>query len=439
MDFVTGNSAPLSSNSNSNNSNDKNNHNNIRSSASATTTGKTICPHGVVCCVRMELFPCPPGQKPYTGLLTPNTVIEHGILRMSSAMKPPGELPKGSWTRTVVRATSGNKLRNARLFPCAALKFFRHNANSGNLLFGGSKIGQREMDYFAHCQCTTMTEQMPRLVVSGGMVPFTSVFVCTPSNLPTQAMWQIICFQSYTNFPHVLLCVFYRLFFFLTKKPFVKRFWAHSRFPLSLGLSDFCQYNVNGEPATTAMTTQEKEKTEEEEKEETQPPILNFPFALVIKPCIDLTTHPNNGMVANEGGGAAAAAADANDDDTENAFDRFLETVLTLSPETVLFDVFACATPQDVTDPSKLQRIGRIVTTSSMLPSSPDDGLFFKHQLKEEDYALRPDWEDALKTKIAIDRTVGTVGQLVGWKLFEQHIAQNTYIDFEESGKEAIP
>lgn len=61
-------------------------------------------------------------------------------------------------------------------------------------------------------------------------------------------------------------------------------------------------------------------------------------------------------------------------------------------------------------------------------------GIFFRHQRKEDDYNLRPRWREALETKIAIDDgdTQGTVGQLVGWKLFEQHIAEGTYVDFEK-------
>ena len=128
--------------------------------------GKIICPHAAMCCISMELFPCPEGEKPYTGLLTPAKNIEHGIIRLSSAMKPPGEM-KSYFARTLLRA-SGEKLRKSRLFPCAALKFFREGSSSGNLLFGGSKIGQRESNYFAHCMCTSMTEQMPALVVSAG-------------------------------------------------------------------------------------------------------------------------------------------------------------------------------------------------------------------------------------------------------------------------------
>ena len=124
-------------------------------------------------------------------------------------------------------------------------------------------------------------------------------------------------------------------------------------------------------------------------------------------------------------------------EDADTTFDHFLDKVLHVPADTVLFDVYACATPHDVPDPSKLQRIGRITTTSEMIPSVPTDGIFFKHQKKEDDYDLRPTWREALQTKIAIDegRTKGSVGQLTGWKLFEQHIAKQTFVDFEKDGE----
>lgn len=308
--------------------------------------GKTLCPHGAVCCVRVELFPCPDGVRPYTGLLTPGTTIEHGMMRLSSAMKPPGEAVESAWARTVLYAT-GNKLRNAKLFPCAALKIWRNQGHaSGNLLFGGSKIGQRETDYFRHCQSTSMTERMPRAV-----------------------------------------------------KPFVRKFWKYSDYPLSLGVSEFCSVDVNGQ--------------------QTPDVDVHFPFAVIIKPCLEWEEKDT----------LASSSSDA-----DSAFDNFLDGVLQVPEGTILFDVYACADPHHVPDPSKLQRIGRITTTSAMLPSVPSDGIFFKHQKKEDDYQLRPSWQQALQTRISIDegQTKGTVGQLVGWKLFEQHIAEGTYMDFEK-------
>lgn len=270
------------------------------SSSSATTTtpaaSKSLCPHGVVCRVRMELFDFPEqsadaSNKAYTGLLSPGTTNEHCLLRLSSAMKPPNEAIRGGFARSLLYAT-GHKLRNAKLFPCAALKVFRDGRPSGNLLFGGSKLGQREVDYFAHCQSTSMTERMPRAI-----------------------------------------------------KPFVRKFWSYSAYPLSLGVSEFCSYNAAGE--------------------ETSAEALNFPFAVIIKPCISM---------AELAGSGDDDSADNAVQDAESAFDNFLDHVLKVPENTVLFEIFACADPHDVPDPSKLQRIGRLVTTSAMIPSVPNDG-----------------------------------------------------------------
>jgi hypothetical protein len=221
---------------------------------------------------------------------------------------------------------------------------------SGNLLFGGSKIGQREVDYFEHCQCTSMTERMPRAV-----------------------------------------------------KPFVGKFWKYSNYPLSLGISEFCSHDTKGAAAT---------------------PRANFPFALILKPCL----HDDHLV--------DATAADASSgDNADTAFDGFLDKVMAVQTGKKLFDLYACRNPNDVPDASKLERIGSIYTTSEMLPSKANDGVFFKHQKKEDDYDLRPGWREALKATVAIDdgATKGTVGQLAGWKLFEQHIAEGSYVDFEKA------
>jgi len=309
-----------------------------RERRAASSQSKTLCPHGVVCCVKMELFPSPDTNKHYTGLLTPGTTNEHCIMRLSSAMKPPNLEIKSKWARALLYAT-GEKLRTAKLFPSAALKVFRKGRQSGNLLFGGSKVGQREADFFSHCQCTSMTEQMPRMV-----------------------------------------------------KPFVRKFWEYSEFPLSLGCSDFCKYDGEGEEVSE----------------------LNFPFAVILRPRLNVSFE---------------------DDQFADSFDGFLDKFLHMPVGTVLFDIFACPKPIDVPDPSKLQRIGRITITSEIVQSAPDDGLFFRHQKKEEDYDLRPDWPEALQAQVTIDggKTKGTIGKLAGWKLFEQHIEENGYIDFEKT------
>lgn len=180
-------------------------------------------------------------------------------------------------------------------------------------------------------------------------------------------------------------------------KPFVKKFWQYSQHPLSLGVSDVCAYDQSGQSVDTP----------------------NFPFAIILSPC----RHGQVTTTANTKQGEF----------TKDAFDAFIDDALEIPVGTVLFDVFACPHPALVSDPTSLQRIGKITTTSETIPSSPHDGLFFRHQRKEEDYELRPQWKQHLKEKCTLqDGSVGTVEHLAGWELFEEHIAKGTYVDFEK-------
>jgi hypothetical protein len=336
---------------------------------------KSLCPHGAVACCQLELFEFPTTTannnnntnkflKPYTGLLTPGTTIPYGLIRLSSAMKPPQTEAKTKLARALLYV-AGSKLRTAQLFPCAALKLFRGHEEqkkhipSGNVLLGGSKLGQRESNFFAHCICTSMTEQMPTMI-----------------------------------------------------RPLVRKFWTYSDYPLSLGLSDFCYHAYDGSIP--------------------EPQDWNFPYALLFRPNTVLQQqHAHAALPPQATGTATTSSADA-------AFDGFLDQVLHIEPGTVLFDVYACPDPMSVADPTSpqqvLQRIGRITTTTRMLPSGPADGMFFRHQLKEDDYTLRPGWKQALKQKVTMNQgqTTGTLGTLVGWKLFEQQIQQGRFVDFEQ-------
>lgn len=319
---------------------------------------KILCPHGVVACADMTIF----SNVPYTGLLdTTNTTGQNTtfpcIIRLSSAMRPPSEGITSTWGRTLLYTLSNSKIRNAQIFPCAAIKVFRDNdAPSGNLLFGGSKLGQRETDFFAHCLCTSMTEQMPRPI-----------------------------------------------------KPFVRKFWTYSDYPLSLGVSDFCKTHVDG----SVVNDDE----------------VAFPFAIILRPCVQaharfIPTSKDQNMLEK----------------VDNSFDSFLDRTAALPIGAQLYDIFACPEPLDVPDASKLQRIGYITMTSKMIQSSSSDGLIFRHQKKEDDYRLRPDWPMALKNRVSFSNGLsnGTIGQLTGWKLFEEHIAEGTYVDFEQKGNDMM-
>jgi hypothetical protein len=145
-------------------------------------------------------------------------------------------------------------------------------------------------------------------------------------------------------------------------------FRKYSAYPTALGLSDFAAF------------------TEEGEKEEDP----RFPWMVTLKGREEL-----RGL-------------------------RFVDCC-EIKAGTVLFDVYVMPDPALVfAQPNAgIQKIGEIVSTSDMMPSLKNDGLFFKHQLKEEDYALRPEWQAALTE----------AHKEVGPKTFEDKINRGLYDD----------
>lgn len=317
---------------------------------------KTICPLGVVCCAKLELFPFPEDRSggiiPYTGLLSPGTNNECCLLRLSSALQS-----TGGGNRRMARLLFGPKLTNAKIFPAVVLKVFRRNpADSANALFLGSKTGQVEDDFFAHCVSTQLTSRMAP-----------------------------------------------------TLTPILRIFKRYSDHPLALGLSNCCSCSAgNGEACDG----------------------VNFPYCLTLQPCIDKF----GGRSGN--GGQKAVPGTPRYQATKDGDDAFLDDLRSIPPQSIIYNVFASPDPVSVTDPSKLQRIGRIVTTSEMIDSHDDDGLFFRHQNKDEDFLLRPEWKSDLKTKVTMkDGSKGTSQSLAGWELFEEQIESGTYRDFESGMK----
>lgn len=346
-----------------------------------TVQSKALCPHGAVCCAEIHLFPQSSDvtHPPYTGLLTPNTTVKHCILRLSSVGEPPAIAAKSRIARGILHVT-GDKLRNATLFPMVAVKAFRdgNNVRSGNLLFGGCKVGQPETNFFEHCLCTQLTER-----------------IATPI------------------------------------KPFVRKFWTYSDYPLSLGISDFCSMDRTGKKATRLDGGDGV--TEDEG-------INHFPFILILRPVYNNLASKNQHGDENSSSGQNYNDLKKNESKEERmkrleSFDSFLDDLLSIPPGSALYDIFACPEPEAVVDPTKLERIGQIITASDMILSPPDDGLFFRHQRKEEDFELRPEWKDAIKVKCSPDggKTIGTVSQLAGWELFEGAIKKGGYVDFENA------
>jgi hypothetical protein len=299
---------------------------------------KAFCPHGTACLAKLELFENNTQEASYTGLLAPGNTIEDCIIRLSSAMKPPAE-EQNRFGKFFLKATGG-KLKNAKLFPMVALKCLRQNRRSGNLLFGGRKIGQASSEFFRHCLCTQMTERVPSLL-----------------------------------------------------KPFINKFYSYSDNPLSLGVSDFCAHDEHGNDTINEDN--------------------NFPYVIMLMPIYNTRTSQN-------------------DDDYET-FDEFIEDLLEIPSGSVLFDIYACPTPSCALDPARIQRIGHIRSTTEMIPSTPHDGLFFRHQVKEEDYELRPEWRNQVKSTCSPDGgiTTGTIDRLVGSTILESLIKAKKYVDLE--------
>jgi len=305
---------------------------------------KLLCPHGVVCQARMEFFDAPAGSEGYTGLLAPGTTAEHCLIRLSSAIRPVDN-GGGVWAKAIAKRTFGAKLASSQIMPAAAIKCFRQGRDSGNIIMMGSKVGQPDRNFFRHALCTALTEKIPAIGL-----------------------------------------------------PFLRRFSRYSKYPLSLGLSELCQYDAQGE--------------------ETEQP--NFPFALCLRPVAQME--------------ATSSSDSSEDDDDERPFDAFIEDIpQQIAPGTHLFDIFAAPTPESVGASDQLQRIGRVVSTSNFVYSSPTDGLTFRHQVKEDDLKLQPDWEERMHTSVkAPDGTKGTSAKLTGWQIFEDNIqGAGDFVDFE--------
>jgi hypothetical protein len=196
----------------------------------------------------------------------------------------------------------------------------------------------------------------------------------------------------------------------VTLKPILRIFKKYSEHPLALGTSNMCTYNANGDMSED----------------------LNFPFCLTLKPCVNSSSYSTEEKAAT----TSKQQTNQNQQDTTKVvLDSFLDDICKIPAGTVLYDIFASPDPLSVASVHKLQRIGRIIATSEMRLSPPDDGLFFRHQKKDEDFQLRPHWKQDLSTQVVLkDGTKGTAATLAGWELFEHQIQDGGYVDFEKAG-----
>lgn len=174
-----------------------------------------------------------------------------------------------------------------------------------------------------------------------------------------------------------------------TLKPIARIFKKYSNYPLLIGLSHLSEYDSEGEKCSDP----------------------NFPFCLTLKPTVGEKKRCS----------------------TSHGESSFVDDMKALPIGTILYDVFASPDPLSVMDPRKLQRIGRLVSTSEMMPSPSNDGLIFRHQVKDEDFILRPSWEhQILESNIKLeDGSVGSAAAVAGCKYFENQIQQNVFTDFQ--------
>ena len=109
---------------------------------------------------------------------------------------------------------------------------------------------------------------------------------------------------------------------------------------------------------------------------------------------------------------------------------HFFQTGLgAIEQGTLLFDIFACASPDAAAalhargaqgcGSACLQRVGTITTSSPFVRSAPEARLAFRHQRKEEDYEVRPEWEAGLRPEHV----------MLGHTLFEECIRAGKYED----------
>lgn len=287
---------------------------------------KVLCANGYVATVKIEWFQ----SNPYTGLFQR---ADNGLIRLSSAtMSEPG-----SW--------ASRTMFGSCMFPCVALKFFRSNVHTGNLLFAGKKTGQENDLFFQNAVCNHLTDKIPFL------------------------------FQ----WVHSLI---------------LQLFSKYSQYPTKLGVSDFAAFDQNG-----------KEISKDE---------ISFPWCIALCP-------PNASSIENN-----SLNLNTESIKTNMTLDKIPFHLIPVIPVgTVLYDIFVIPTPSDVNisvnGRVKLERIGRVISTSEFKATDKTCGLFFKHQRKEEDYLLKPDWLGEINDRHG----------LIGSSFIQKLVEVGKYIDFE--------
>lgn len=155
---------------------------------------------------------------------------------------------------------------------------------------------------------------------------------------------------------------------------FILLFLTADSYPTQSGISEFAQVGVEGT----------FEKAED----------VVFPWCLLLYPI-----YSKNGCVST---------VDDCDQQNPTSLPKYMQQLESIPEGSHLYDIYAIPGPEealgvleasrDISKGNKahIQRIGRLITTSPCVWSVYDKEIFFKHQKKEDDYALMPEWEDLL-------------------------------------------
>lgn len=136
----------------------------------------------------------------------------------------------------------------------------------------------------------------------------------------------------------------------------------HSAWPFSTGLSAFAALGQDGRETRGGLNGE----------------VVDCPWVLIMRPVFGNMT-----MVRNPW------EPDVPD------LPKSLQHMLHLPAGTTLYEVYACPSPGAAFESGWLQLIGRIISASKFIPEPASESLHqlrFRHQRKEEDYVLRPEW-----------------------------------------------
>ena len=176
-------------------------------------------------------------------------------------------------------------------------------------------------------------------------------------------------------------------------------FYRYSEYPLQLGLSEFASYDQYGQVVENPQ----------------------FPWCLSLQPVKNINTNNTND----------------NDNDTNKSSkpkpnsESYLEQICSIPANTHIYDIYGIDTPGHITHlKNPIRLLGKVITTTPFIHSKLDTQIYFKHQKKEEDYKLRPEWienSNSINTNNNNNNNGSVSYGSIGSSYFETHVANNNF------------